>query len=48
MSKDELKQYLTNNLVLDVETERGCYSGKDYTIIKLYLEGELITYCSLD
>lgn len=42
MTKEELKQYLTENLKLEIKQEGPCYGMSGTTTLKLMLEGEEI------
>lgn len=46
--KELIKDYISKNLSIETETIRGSYGMSDTVKIKIYLEGEEVSYTYLD
>lgn len=41
--QEQIKEYIKNNLSIEIQHKRGFYSDADYYEIKLVLDGEVIS-----
>lgn len=48
MTKEEIKQFIKENLSIKIEVDNGCYGSRNDLTVKLMLDDECISESSID
>ncbi len=48
MTKEEIKQFIKDNLSIQIEVDKGCYGSRNDLTVKLILDEECISEAYID